>query len=413
MVCQQWKPKCANFYNRSTARKSKGKNEKLPTLTSKKSVKNETQLNHPLRHETGAGKKVSLAPKNYCFFKENIVNRKINFKNNFNASPEQKNVNIIKNIRSISSSRVFRRTFSKYENVRRKLKAEFKSAYENSGKFDKSSTKYKSFVNKKRNQKNKSFLKYSVCSSGFIREKKKRKSTVVCQDLPGKGTYNHRFAYDEALRLYQKGIDVDVLYKVKNKTDSIYVINGEFLWAKNRNAEKHKADAKRKAEHRSQKSVEDEALWLMELDRIKKKNELLKTRADQIALREKEKMDRENRTKHEEFLRKKELRETEKLLRAEQLSKYFAANDLKQKRLEKNEKMKKKRRAMEKQRKLKEEEELRKQILRENLEKEKQKRIDFRQNFVSKLKKIKENNIANNKIESYPLEAHNECKVRS
>jgi len=180
-----------------------------------------------------------------------------------------------------------------------------------------------------------------MCSFGFNREIQKKKRTV-CPELPGKGTYNHRFAYDDALQLQRKGVEVDVLYKVKNKTDSIYVINGEFLWTKNkRSATCFKSSKKPKvvlntAEKINQNQKLAESLMSIsiheraELAKMLKESER-KKRLAKMVLFQKAEAEREKKLKLEELIRKRDLENIEKDLRAKELSKMLTEKSLKKK----------------------------------------------------------------------------------
>lgn len=229
----QWEPWCMRNPKKPKSPNQKGEKYTLPKLNSKKSSPIKMQLNKVLQIEAGKEKK-SFPFKQMACPKENLANFKTKNKNEMIKKPcHYINIHNEKTLKKSPSHIVYSRKFSKYnECIQKKLKAEFKSNFKSSGKFDKQSNKYKAYIKKNRNENNKSLLKYSICSSRF-NEVKKKKRTNLCSDLPGKGTYNHRFAYDEALQLNKQGIDVDVMYKVKNKTDSIYVINGEFLRPKN------------------------------------------------------------------------------------------------------------------------------------------------------------------------------------
>lgn len=330
---KQWEPWCMSGHKKDESRIRKVKKYKL---NSKKSAI-KMQLNKLLKPEAGEGEK-SFLFKRVNFPNVNVDNLKTKNKNEAIEKRHQ-NIKNEKILKKMSSHMVFSRTFSKYNgSVQQKLKAEFKSNFKSSGKYDEQSSKYKAYIKKNRNKKNKSLLKYSMCSSGFNNEIKKKKRTVLCPDLPGKGTYNHRFAYDEALRLHKKGIDVDVLYKVKNKTDSIYVINGEFLWTKNsrRSSKLHKAKSKldtisveqnrinEKIEqlNRLKKSEETNAKWL-------KNNDPEKQRLARIASIQRANELREKEQLYEELDRKRTMRELQKQLRAVELQKMLMRNMLK------------------------------------------------------------------------------------
>ncbi|XP_026807694.1 uncharacterized protein MAL8P1.12-like [Rhopalosiphum maidis] len=332
--------KCINSCKQLKLQKFKSKNDKirfLKTKTSfiniKKNIKN---------YEAGEDEKscniklVDLSKRiraNKIYKHKNKINEKFQCSNTPNNMKTE-------NINKKMPSKIFSRKFSKYKDVQKKLKAKFRSTYKSSGKFDQSSTKYKSFINKNRNKKNKAFLKYSMCSFGFNKEILKKKRTV-CPELPGKGTYNHRFAYDEALKLQQEGIEVDVLYKVKNKTDSIYVINGEFLWTKNKRSSNcfNKSSKQSKVILDTANKITEEknlAKSLIstqekaELAKIQKANEHKKRLAKMVLMRKAE-LEREKELKHEEFIRKRKLEIIEKDLRAKELSKMLREKSLKKK----------------------------------------------------------------------------------
>lgn len=331
--------KCINSCKQLKLLKTKSKKDKIRLLKTKMSVVNvKNKINN---YEAGENEK-------YCNYKpvdlskriraNKIVKHKIKIHEKFQCP------DIVKAEKKMLKmpSKIFSRKFSKYKDVQQKLRAKFKSTYKSSGQFDQSSTKYKAYVNKNKNNKNKSLLKYSMCSFGFNREIQKKKRTVLCPELPGKGTYNHRFAYDDALQLQRKGIEVDVLYKVKNKTDSIYVINGEFLWTKNkRSATSFKSPKKSKvvlnttdkinqnqklAESLMSKSIHERA----ELAKMLKENERKKRLAKMVLLHKAE-AEREKKLRLEELIRKRDLENIEKDLRAKELSKMLAEKSLKKK----------------------------------------------------------------------------------
>lgn len=244
--------------------------------------------------------------------------------------------------------------------------AKFKSTYASSGKYDPDSTGYKAYVKKTSaadadadaddadGNASPMLLNRTVCSANFRREPKNRKRAVTCSDLPGKGVYNHRFAYDEALKLHRKGVAVDVLYKVKNRTDSVYVINGEFLWTKSspssdddngaagvpgRNRRAGSSSERQRSRQRTaaaaaaaagatgaggsdkrgepaagppRKEMTDEELaWLEELARMQEEKKKKKSRQAEIALARRREAEREKREKYEEFVRKQKARESE------------------------------------------------------------------------------------------------------
>lgn len=368
-------------------REPKRTNEKLPSLIVEKSIADVTQLNNSSKPEFDKRKKVTIiSVEETGFQKGNQVNRKIKPTSNVNKKLKTNNTNNDKTVQRISSKVVFNRTFFKYDDVQRKLKAKFKSAYKSDGKFDPNSTKYKAYINKNVNKKNKLLLKYSTCNAEKI---KKNKRIRLCSDLPGKGTYNHRFAYDDALQLHKKGIDVDVLYKVKNKTDSIYVINGEFLWGKNKRSGAFSSSNRSADEDvaKSQTSIEEEALGSKELNRVQKVEKEMDKNVQQIALES-----QKNKEK------KKQNKEMESKLLAEKLDNYrlLRGNEAKQNYLEEEEEKEMKTTSRETKQKIIDEK-TQKDIEYANAEIEKQKkRMEFRQYLTLKLKKIKEMNAANN-----------------
>ncbi|XP_060877032.1 uncharacterized protein LOC132949925 [Metopolophium dirhodum] len=315
--------KCINSCKQLKLQKIKSKNDKIRLLKTKMSVLNVQK--RIKNYEAGENEK-SCNYKPVDLSKRIIANKKVKhckiktneqFQCPNNMEPEKKTKKI--------PSKIFSRKFSKYKDVQQKLKAKFKSNYNSSGKFDQSSTKYKAYVNKNKNKKNKSFLKYSMCSFGFNRKILKKKRTV-CPELPGKGTYNHRFAYDDALQLQRKGIEVDVLYKVKNKTDSIYVINGEFLWTKNkRSSKKPKAVINTADKIRQEQKLTESLISLSlqekaELAKMLKEN-AQKKRLAKMVLLQKAEVEREKKLRLDEFIRKRDLENIEKDLRAKELSK--------------------------------------------------------------------------------------------
>lgn len=339
------KPQGNNGQNKpDTSRKLKGEKNELPKL---KTERTHLQSNNFLKHKVaGVGGK-SLASNQVNILKENDIDEKRKHKKQCKDNIDYNNENKLGNI---SSTVFFKRKFSKYNDVEHKLEAKFKSTYKNCGHFDPSWTKYKAYVNTNQNKKNKSYLKYAICSSGSCGGSKKIKRTAACSDLPGKGTYNHRIAYDEALQLHRKGIDVDVLYKVKNnKTDSIYVVNGEFLYAKNTKgysrSKKHKSgsnmnninqnqidDGNSITMDKNQSSPEKEALWLAELAKIRKDEETRKNRLANIASVHRKIAEKEKKEKLEKFLRDQKIKEADKEFRTEQLRKTARAKALKESR---------------------------------------------------------------------------------
>lgn len=377
-----YKSPCAGGRSRHIIhREPKRTNEKLPSLIVKKSISDVTQLINSSKPEFDKRKKGTITSvEETGFQKDNQVNRKIKPTSNVNKKQKTNNTNNDKTIQRISSKIVFNRTFFKYDDVQRKLKAKFKSAYKSDGKFDPNSTKYKAYINKKVNKKNKLLLKYSTCNAEKI---KKNKRMRLCSDLPGKGTYNHRFAYDDALQLYKKGIDVDVLYKVKNKTDSVYVINGEFLWAKNKRSNAFSSSNRSADEDvaKSQTLIEEEAL-----DTVQKFDKEMEKKLQQIAL-----------AKRKTAERKKPNKEMEKKLFSEKLDRHrlLRGNEMKQNYLEEEEENKMNTMLRKTMQKINVEQ-TQKDIEDANAEIEKQnERQEFRQYLILKLKKIKAN-IANN-----------------
>lgn len=358
-----------------THREPKRTNEKLPSLIVKKSIADVTQLNNSSKPDKR--KKVTITSVEETGFQKGnqVGNRKIKPTSNVNRKLKTNNTNNNKTVQRISSKVVFNRTFFKYDDVQRKLKAKFQSAYKSNGKFDPNSTKYKAYINKKLNKKNKLLLKYSTCNAKKIKTNKRIR---LCSDLPGKGTYNHRFAYDDALQLHKKGIDVDVLYKVKNKTDSVYVINGEFVWSKNKRSDAFSSLSNRNADDvaKSQTSIEEEALGSKELDKIQKVD------------KETEKNLRQHNAERE-----KRNKEMESKLLAEKLDRHrmLRGNEAKQNYLEEEEEKEMKTRLRETKQKMNDEQ-TQKDIEYANAEIEKQKkRLEFRQYLTLKLKKIKAN----------------------
>lgn len=377
-----YKSPCAGGRSRHIIhREPKRTNEKLPSLIVKKSISDVTQLINSSKPEFDKRKKGTITSvEETGFQKDNQVNRKIKPTSNVNKKQKTNNTNNDKTVQRISSKIVFNRTFFKYDDVQRKLKAKFKSAYKSDGKFDPNSTKYKAYINKKVNKKNKLLLKYSTCNAEKI---KKNKRMRLCSDLPGKGTYNHRFAYDDALQLYKKGIDVDVLYKVKNKTDSVYVINGEFLWAKNKRSNAFSSSNRSADEDvaKSQTLIEEEAL-----DTVQKFDKEMEKKLQQIAL-----------AKRKTAERKKPNKEMEKKLFSEKLDRHrlLRGNEMKQNYLEEEEENKMNTMLRKTMQKINVEQ-TQKDIEDANAEIEKQnERQEFRQYLILKLKKIKAN-IANN-----------------
>jgi hypothetical protein len=339
-------PWCMSGHKKHESRIRKIKKYKLPKLNNKKSVI-KMQLKQSLKPEAGEGK-ISLPFKRVNFPEvKDLVNLKTKKKIEAIEKPCQNNIKNEKILEKIPSYMVFSRTFSKYNgSVKQKLKAEFKSNFKSNGKYKEQSSKYKAYIKKNQNKKNKSLLKYSMCSSGFNNEIKKKKRTVLCSDLPGKGSYNHRFAYDDALRLNKKGIDVDVLYKVKNKTDSIYVINGEFLWIKDlrRNSKQRKVKSKSKTVSEEQNRIDEKMKELNKLEeseetkvKRQKNNDLKKQRLARIASTQKENDERKKLQMYEELIRKRKMREIEKQLRAAEVKKISKENMLNAKKLKNKE----------------------------------------------------------------------------
>lgn len=330
--------KCINSCKQLKLPKIKSKNDKNRLLKTKMSL---VHLKQSIKNYEAGENEKSCNYKPIDLSKRIIANKIVKPKVKPNEKMQcQNNMEFEKKIQKMPS-KIFSRKFSKYRDVRRRLKAKFKSTYKSSGKFDQGSTKYKAYINKKKNKKNKSFLKYSMCSFGFNREILKKKRTV-CPELPGKGAYNHRFAYDDALQLQREGIEVDVLYKVKNKTDSIYVINGEFLWTKNKRPatclkspkksklvvntkDKIKQDQKL-AESLISMTIQEKA----EFAKMLKENEKKKRLAKMILLQKAE-LERQKKLRLEEFIRKRDLENIEKDLRAKELSKSLREKSLKNK----------------------------------------------------------------------------------
>eukprot|EP00102_Acyrthosiphon_pisum_P010427 XP_008178733.1 PREDICTED: uncharacterized protein LOC100574056 isoform X2 [Acyrthosiphon pisum] len=326
--------KCINSCKQLKLQKIKSKTDKIRLLKTKMSVLNVKK--RIKNYEAGENEKSCnykpVDSSKRIIAKKIVKHCKIKTNEQFQCP---NNMESKKKIKKIPST-IFSRKFSKYKDVQQKLKAKFKSNYNSSGKFDQSSTKYKAYVNKNKNKKNKSFLKYSMCSFGFNREILKKKRTV-CPELPGKGTYNHRFAYDDALQLQRKGIEVDVLYKVKNKTDSIYVINGEFLWTKNKrsaiSSKKPKAVLNTADKIRQEQKLTESLISLSlqekaELAKMLKEN-ARKKRLAKMVLLQKAEVEREKKLRLEEFIRKRDLENIEKDLRAKELSKMLTEKSLK------------------------------------------------------------------------------------
>lgn len=327
--------KCINSCKQLKLQKIKSKNDKIRLLKTKMSVINVKKRIE--NYEVGENEK-SCNYKPVDFSKRTIANEIV--KHTIKTNEKFQCPNSMEPEKKIKKMplKIFSRKFSKYKDVQQKLKAKFKSNYKSSGKFDQSSTKYKAYVNKNKNNKNKSFLKYSMCSFGFNKEILKKKRTV-CPELPGKGTYNHRFAYDDALQLQRKGIDVDVLYKVKNKTDSIYVINGEFLFTKNKrsaisskkpkvviNTEDKITQEQKLTESLISLSIQEKA----ELAKMLKENER-KKRLAKMVLSQKAEFERKKKLRLEEFIRKRDLENIKKDLRAKEISKMLTEKSLKKK----------------------------------------------------------------------------------
>lgn len=326
---------------------SKVKKDKLPKLEIKKSVIKIEKLNDLLNFDASERNKALTDYKQVNYSKINSDNQNTKGRNRINnTSLDQNNLkNENKNI-LFSQREHFSRKFSKYNNVQRKLNAKFKSTYNSSGKFDPSSTKYKAFVNSNQNKKNKSLLKHSlcnvglkkiiyvdeekndnksslskrlICSQGFKKEMKTVRS-AVCANLPGKGTYNHRFAYDEALKLHQKGINVDVLYKVKSINNSIYLINGEFLLSNNN--DNH---SRTHTDRLNKKKLDDDKMKREELIEAQKVEENEKIMSSKIAAEQRAKSEREKILKREELIRKQNLLKAEKKLRADRINEMASA----------------------------------------------------------------------------------------
>ncbi|VVC28908.1 Hypothetical protein CINCED_3A024101 [Cinara cedri] len=304
-------------------------------------------------------------------------------------------------IHKISSNLIYTRRFSRYTDVQKRLKTnKFKSTNENIGKFDENSTNYKLYVNTNTNKKNKPLLKYSICVD--LNEKRKtNKRTGLCSDLPGKGTYNHRFAYDQALKLHAQGVDVDVLYKVKNSLDSVYVVNGTFPIIKQENnmVELQKPDEPKK---RKKKNKDEAALRLEEYNKNLELEEENRKRLLALEELKKEKLERQKQLKREELIRKQKIREAER----EQLSKLLnikSDENKAKKKLDTKLSKDNKRRARE-----------------EQMERDRLKYIDEENRKLMRQKmkqclalKFQKNNvnITINKLDMNPVEAYDKCEA--
>lgn len=335
------KTRCGNKQYESP--NSKVKKNQLPKLEIKKSVIKIKKLNGLSNLDAGEGKKALTDFKQVNYSKIDLGKQNTKCKNTIiNTSVGQNNSRNGKNNILFLQRKDFSRKFSKYNDVHRKLNAKFKSTYNSSGKFDVSSTKYKAFVNSNQNKKNKSLLKHSLCNLGSKNlkrvddDKKKNKSSLpkrsicsqdfkkemktvtsaVCANLPGKGTYNHRFAYDQALKLHQKGINVDVLYKVKSTDDSIYLINGEFLLSSNSVSQSR--TRREKLQSNKKKLVDDK----MKREELIKAQEIEKNRKNILSkvAEKRAKSEREKILRQEEIIRKQNLWKEEKKLRADRLN---------------------------------------------------------------------------------------------
>jgi len=146
--------KCINSCKQLKIPKIKSKNDKKRLLKTKMSLVNLKQSIK--KYEAGENEK-SCNYKPIDLSKRVIANKIVKPK----IKPNEKfqcpnNMEIQKKIQKMPS-KIFSRKFSKYKDVRRRLKAKFKSTYKSSGKFDQSSTKYKAYINKNKNKKNKSF----------------------------------------------------------------------------------------------------------------------------------------------------------------------------------------------------------------------------------------------------------------
>lgn len=317
---------------RDTPRKLKGEKNKLPKS---KTERTPLQLNNVLKHRGASVGEKSTAIDQVNILRENVIDEKKKLKKQCTDDIDYNNET---ELSRISSTVFFKRKFSKYNDVGHKLEAKFQSTYKNCGQFDHSWTKYKAYMNKNKNKKNKSYLKYAICSSSPCGNLIKKKRTApACADLPGKGFYNHRVAYDEALQLHKKGIDVDVLYKVKNnKTDSIYVVNGGFLHSKNtkgfRRSKKHKFGSDMNDINRNRiddddntindekhSSSEEEALWLAKRAKIRKDKETRKNKSVNIASVDRKNAEEEKNEKLEKFLRDQKIKEADEEFRTEEL----------------------------------------------------------------------------------------------
>lgn len=334
---KQWELPCMSGGKKRESLKQKGKKYKIPNLNNKKSTI-KTLLKRSLKPEAGEGEKSFPRLRRGDFPNRNVASivTERNDREIQKPCPGNGGSSVTKP-NKIPSNMVYSRKFCKYDgSVRKKLKTVFKSNFMRDGQFDEPYSKYnntdiKAYVVKYRNKKNKSLLKYSMCSSGFDKEMKKKKRSVRCKDLPGKGTYNHRFAYDEALQLHKKGIDVDVLYKVKNKTDSIYVINGEFLWTKCGRRPSiprpHVFDACLVAKEQNRKAEQlrttQELAELDELEAIAIANEkdLQKELLARIASIQKAKDEQERHRIYDELFKERNARDLEKQRRTKELNK--------------------------------------------------------------------------------------------
>lgn len=326
----------------------------------------------------------------------------------------KKNVNGGKTISKTISRSVFHRQFSKYDGVQHKLKSKFKSPYQGSGKINQNSTNYKAFFDQNQKGEKKLFFKNSMCSFRFKENNSRKKNAALCPNLPGEGTYNHRLAYDEALKLHQKGVDVGVLYKVKTKTNSTYLINGEFLLMSNNRLVKplRKTKGQTNAKTKPQKKIEEndelvkrqnksgkeeEALLLVA--EMQKLNNERKQKLSRIASVQRAKAEKEKIMKLEDFLRKQTLRGTEKKLRSEQLTKELRENALKKKNKRKEEEMQRKR--LSAQRAKEEREKIKMDLANKKMEKLKQSKLQRTLQFKYKIDN-NTNCTINNKQEILP-----------
>jgi len=302
-----------------SSRKQKDEKREHSKSGTKNVVANNRKWNNLLKLEAGEGKQLCNDHR-VGFLKgntkhENEINKK-KCPNNNNTNNKNKNI-----MKRISSKIIFRRKFARYNEVRQKLNDKWKSMCTNSREFDHCSTKCKSYANKKQ-----SLAKYSTCGFGFNKEITNKKCPTVRPSFPGKGTYNHRFAYDKALQLHRKGVDADVLYKVKNKTDSIYAINGKFLlkndkrWAAGSTLNKASLKGQSKKKTLKTKKLVDsqeitsgyDTLGLKKSSKNEKNKKKSNNRIEEITTIQKGKMERKKKKENEEFVRNQNTREIKK-----------------------------------------------------------------------------------------------------